>query len=720
LDEYRYPVASGMLLELDRSFPVEPNLIEFRHTYDRFRHTTVSISGETISGMISCRHAFAWVFAPLLLLSCFLVTTAGQDSAVATLTIDASQIENAISPTLYGQFAEFMFQDIKGGLYAELLRDRGFDEQPNALGLPRFWERDPDDRNDDAALHFAWDSNEFLPINGEANTLPVQHSLRVDIRSEHEQRRGIHQGWIPVRAGLDYQGYVWLKSADYVGDVLVTLEADETGGEQYASALLHHIAGDWTKYSFTLRPDKTDPLAKLAIQFPGHGRLWLDQASLLPGDAEGGVRHDVEPSVAALHPAFIRWPGGNVAQDYHWKWGIGARDHRPAWLNESWGNELEPSDFGTDEFVRFSRRVGAEPSITVNVEGRGATAEEAAAWVEYCNGNAQSRYGAMRAANGSPEPFHVRYWEIGNEIWGHWVRGHSDATTYARNLNLYVEKMRAADPSIKIIATGDNNLNWNRTVLQMAGKNIDYLSVHHYYGDAEMKGDPNNLRARPLHYEQFYSQMKKILQELAPARDIKLAVNEWNTTLPLPAQQSMQSAVYAARLMNVFERSGDLVQMSAVSDMVNGWSGGVIQASRHHVFVTPTYLVNELYASHLGRVRLASTLHGPTFNSTLEGAGIPTLDAVASRSTTDEQQIFIKVVNTDPSQQIPMKVLISGVQIASLARVETLSSESLTATNDFSHPDRVRIIESTVPTTSPFLVILPEHSVSVITLSVAQ
>lgn len=408
-----------------------------------------------------------------------------------------------------------------------------------------------------------------------------------------------------------------------------------------------------------------------------------------------------------------------MAQDYHWQWGIGARDRRPAWVNESWGNELEPSDFGTDEFVRFARRVGAEPSITVNVEGRGATAEEAAAWVEYCNGNAQSRYGAMRAANGSPVPFHVRYWEIGNEIWGDWVRGHSDALTYSRNLNLYVEKMRAADPSIKIIATGDNNLNWNRTVLQIAGKNIDYLSVHHYYGDAEMKGDPNNLRARPWHYEQFYSQMKKILQELAPGRNIKLAVNEWNTTLPLPAQESMQSAVYAARLMNVFERSGDLVQMSAVSDMVNGWSGGVIQASRHHVFVTPTYLVNKLYASHLGHVRLASTLHGPTFDSTLEGAGIATLDAVASRST-DGQQIFIKLVNTDPSQQIPLKVLLRGVQISSLARVETLNGESLTAANDFSHPDRVRIIESTVPTTSPFLVTLPEHSVSVITLSVAQ
>jgi alpha-L-arabinofuranosidase len=111
-----------------------------------------------------------------------------------------------------------------------------------------------------------------------------------------------------------------------------------------------------------------------------------------------------------------------------------------------------------------------------------------------------------------------------------------------------------------------------------------------------------------------------------PGLNIKLAVNEWNTSLPLPAQHSMQSALYGARLMNVFERTGDMVGMSAVSDMVNGWSGGIIQASRHAVFVTPTYLVNTLYASHLGHERLASTLRGPTFDSTLEGMAVPAIE----------------------------------------------------------------------------------------------
>jgi alpha-N-arabinofuranosidase len=643
----------------------------------------------------------------------------GQTSATASLTIDASKIENAISPTLYGQFTEFMFEDIKGGLYAELIRDRGFDEAPDALGLPRYWERDPDDRNDDGNMKFAWDASVYSPVRSGENTLPAQHSLRIDIARDNGQRRGIRQGWIPIRRGLAYQGYVWLKTTDYAGSVTIALEADETGGERYANSVLTNVSGDWKQYRFTWVPVKSDPLAKIAILFNGHGRLWLDQFSLMPGDAEGGVRHDVEQKVAALHPAFIRWPGGNVAQDYHWEWGIGPRDQRPVWINISWSNELEPSDFGTDEFIQFARRVGAEPSITVNVEGRGATAEEAAAWVEYCNGSPQSKYGAMRSANGNAQPFHVKFWEIGNEIWGDWVRGHSDATTYANNLNRYVEKMKAVDPSIKIIATGDNNLEWNRTVLTIAGRNIDHLAVHHYYGEREMKGDVHNLWAHPLYYERFYQQMQQMIRSLVPGRDIKLAINEWNTFLPLPRQHSMESALYAARLMNVFERSGALVQMSAVSDMVNGWPGGIIQASRHGVFVTPTYLVNELYASHLGRERLSSTLEGPAFDSTLEGKEVPAIDAVVTRSM-DGRQIFIKAVNTDSSNAVTTRVSLPGISVSKQARIETLNSERLATSNDFSHPDSVHVSARQIEAGQSFTVTLPEHSVSVITLQVER
>ncbi|NDQ55786.1 MAG: hypothetical protein GZ088_01785 [Acidipila sp.] len=642
-----------------------------------------------------------------------------QDASLpATISIDAGKVQGQISPLLYGQFDEFMFEGVKGGLYAELIRDRSFSDSPNQIGLPRDWEREPDDRNDDPALHFRWDDSVFYPAARDFQADRVEHSLRVDVAYNDGQRRGIRQAGIPVRQGISYHGYLWIKSADYSGEIAVALEADQTGGATYAQARISDIAGDWAKHEFTLSPAKTDPLAKFVVLFPGHGRVWVDQVSLLPGDAVDSVRADVFQKIKALHPAFVRWPGGNVAQDYHWMWGIGPRDQRFTWVNLSWANEYEPSDFGTDEFIQFCRNLGAEPSLTVNVEGRGATSAEAAAWVEYANGPASSKYGAMRKANGHPEPFKVKYWEIGNEIWGSWVRAHSDAQTYARNFNLYAAAMRAVDPSIRLIAVGDNDLDWDRTVLRIAGTNLDYLAIHHYYGTAEMGDDPRNLMAHPLHYEAFYNKVVQLIHELTPGRDIKLSINEWNTSLPVPRQHSMESALYAARLMNVFERS-PAVAMTAVSDMVNGWSGGVVQASRHGLFVTPIYLVNELYNRRLGTQSLAVRADGPAFDTSLEGKGLPTLDVTASR-TADGKQIFIKAVNTDGKHALKTTVQISGAGIRPEAEMETITADSLTAANSFASPEAVSTRRSAVRANSRFVVELPPYSVSVITLAITQ
>ena len=152
----------------------------------------------------------------------------------------------------------------------------------------------------------------------------------------------------------------------------------------------------------------------------------------------------------------------------------------------------------------------AEPHLVVNIEGRGATAEEAAAWVEYVNGPATTTQGAVRARNGSPEPFAVKTWELGNEIWGDWVRGHSDADTYARNYLRYRDAMLAVDPSLRLIAVGDNDMAWNRAVLGRIGPRLDYLALHHYYGLTEQEREPANLMARPLVYERFYKDVARV------------------------------------------------------------------------------------------------------------------------------------------------------------------------------------------------------------------
>jgi alpha-N-arabinofuranosidase len=649
-------------------------------------------------------------------------TVSGQTTQTATISIDTRKVENRLSPLLYGQFLEFMYEGIKGGLHAELIRNRSFEEPPNVIGLSRYWERYPDDRNDDYGLAFVWDAEVAYP---QQRKLKVdtgeperkEHSLRVEARNGVIQRHGFYQSRIPLRAGLEYRGYVWMKSNDYTGTVTVALESDVNGAVVYSSDDIKVVAGDWRKYEFRLRSTRNDPLARFAVIFPERGRIWVDQVSLLPGDAmPGAVRRDVFEKIKALKPAFIRWPGGNVAQDYRWLWGVGPRDERFTWANLSWKNEPEPGDFGTDEFILFSRAVGAEPSITVNVEGRGATVEEAAAWVEYCNGSASSKYGAMRAANGHPAPFGVKFWEVGNEIWGNWVRGHSDAETYARNYNRYAKAMRAVDSSIKLIAVGDNNMDWNRTVVGVAGGNIDYLAIHHYYGRGDMAGDPLNLMARPLFLERFYGQVEQLLRELAPDRPIKLAINEWGLDLPVERQYSLESALYGARLMNVFERRGDLVEMSAVSDLVNGWPGGIIQAGRQSLFVSPIYLVNQLYSQNRGDERLAATVRGPQFDTSKEGRNVPYLDATATR-TADGKKLFIKAVNTNPKSALTTTVIVQGAVPRARAEIKTVTAASFSASNDFDRPDSVFIKNGMVRGGRSFVVILPKHSVSVITLA---
>ena len=147
-------------------------------------------------------------------------------------------------------------------------------------------------------------------------------------------------------------------------------------------------------------------------------------------------------------------------------------------------------------------------------------------------------------AMGIPSRTASKYWEIGNEIWGDWVRGHSDAATYARNLARYIAAMRAVDPSIKVIAVGDNDMDWNRTVARSTER-FDYLAVHHYYSQRDMDGDLRNLVARPLHYERWYGEVDAMLRDVVPGDRPQLAINEWGLDIPESQQHSILGALYA-------------------------------------------------------------------------------------------------------------------------------------------------------------------------------
>ena len=644
----------------------------------------------------------------------------------AEVRVDASRVENHVSPRLYAAFTEMMAEDVKWGLTPEMLHDRSFEDAPDYLGLPSGWRLEPDERNDNvAAIRFSPTTEQAYPAVNAA-THAAEHSLRVTLAPGDitDSRRGLSQGRLSVVAGRAYRGYVWVKAGEtkaYKGNILAVLEEDNTDGKRYATATLTGVSGGWSKLSFTLTPDTTDRFAKLSLLFDGNGMLYLDQASLEPADALTEVRPDAEAMVRDLRPSFVRWPGGNVAQDYHWQWGIGPRDLRPVWINKAWSNAPEPGDFGTDEYLALCERLHIEPSITVNVDGAGATPEEAAAWVEYVNGPATSHYGAMRKANGHPQPYAVVQWELGNEIFGGWVRGHVTAEQYATAAVRYAKAMRAVDPSLKLIAVGEGVFpgsdDWNRTVARIAGPEIQYLAIHDYTSLAQNAKEPDPraaMMARAGEFEAHYRRIGEVIKEAAPDREIKLIVNEWNLFYDADTIQSMEGAVYAARLMNGFERDGDIVEAHCISDLLNGWVGGVIQASRDRVYGTAQYYALKMYREVLGSDRLASITQSPELKH-----GTATVDAVATRSA-DGARLFITLSNADAVHSVRTKLIVSGFVADGRAEAILLYADNPKTRNSFSQPHAVMPRTIGLRCKESCIIDLPPDTVAAVTIHRAK
>ena len=228
----------------------------------------------------------------------------------------------------------------------------------------------------------------------------------------------------------------------------------------------------------------------------------------------------------------------------------------------------------------------------------------------------------MRAGNGHPAPYNVRHWALGNEIFGGWVRGHVTAEQYAKEAIRYARAMRAIDPDIKLIAVGEGIFPesdaWNSAVLRIAGADVQYLAVHDYSSagqNAKAANSRNTMMARAGEFEANYRHIGDLIRQSAPGRQIKVIVNEWNLFYNADVIQSREGAVYASRMMNGFERDGDIVDANAISDLLNGWVGGIIQASRDRVYGTPQFYAVQMYRDHLGTERLHVTSTPQNFST---------------------------------------------------------------------------------------------------------
>lgn len=582
------------------------------------------------------------------------------------LQIKADEIAGTISPLLFGQFIENMYDCIDPGLHAQLLVSRGF-EYP--------------DSNDDGVSEPWFPEGEGEFALDFSRILAPSYSQRIRCLGE-EKPCGIAQSGLALYNGEDYTGYFWLYVEQAV-PVRVTV-LSEQGAEIFAETYTPEEKA-WKRYEFHLH-SACDQKVSLHFSVCQAGEIWLDQTSLMPDGAVGHVWPDVMRRIKSLRPSIMRFPGGCFADCYHWRDGVGERDLRPARPNAHWGG-TEENGFGTDEFISFCREVNCEPMICVNF-GSG-TPEEAANWVEYCNGSTDSRYGALRAANGHPEPYGVKYWDIGNEAFADWEIGHCNAEEYCRRFMIFSNAMRKVDPTIRLIACGgDGNSSdqeWNTYLCQGLGQAADYLGIHNYtpltgakYPDA--REQYYAVVGAPIQYEERMRETERVLR--GNSESMRLAVTEWNCNYQdgTYQEQTMEAAVCNGGMLNSFIRLGDMLALTMISDLVNGWPGGIIRSARGKCFGTPSYHVLALYAQAEPTELLACEYHSPTYSAKAVGnlkemEEIPLIDMVTCRTKDDRLCLF--VINRDLENTYTIQ-LPEGFFASSIS---TVSAEHFNARN---------------------------------------
>ncbi|HWE62109.1 MAG TPA: alpha-L-arabinofuranosidase C-terminal domain-containing protein, partial [Chloroflexota bacterium] len=522
-------------------------------------------------------------------------------------------------------------------------------------------------------------------------------SQRIDVRRATGRPCGLGQAGLGLRAGQRYTGYVLLRG-EGITEVEISL-ADET-------LEIAGIDAEWRRFPFTFAPDRAYDDARFSITTRRQGTLWIGAVSLMPEDQEAGWRHDVNALIRALRPPIIRYPGGNFAASYHWRDGVGERDRRPVRLDRVW-NVYEPNDVGTDEFMTLCHLLDATPYLCVNM-GDG-TPREAAAWVEYCNGPDTSEYGALRAANGHPEPYNVIYWGLGNEVYGNWQIGHVDAERYARDCVTWAQAMRAADPQgerLKLLAVGatpDFWPEWNEAVARIAGEQIDYITLHHYaQAEEAMPRDDEYLMTvtAPARIAELIADSRAAIDANAPAgKRIPIAFDEWNVihqtisdrrpvfNADWPAlerqtlftgiaaqldtvaqlrvkrqQYALVDGLYAAGVFNVFLRNADQVTMANQAQLVNLL--GLIETEQTGAYPTAEYWAFRLYVEHSGPVAVPVSVDVPTFDmramSTMPARhGVPYLDVAATRDR-EGRRLWLHVVNRHPHAPIAARIDLNG------------------------------------------------------------
>lgn len=451
--------------------------------------------------------------------------------------------------------------------------------------------------------------------------------------------------------------------------------------------------------------------------------IWVGENSRI--DNIGGIRRDVVEALCRLHPPVIRWPGGCFADDYHWEDGVGPRKDRPRRVNLWWGKSIETNGFGTHEFIEFCRLIGARPYLAGNL-GSGS-AREMRDWVEYCNFAGDSTLARRRGGNGSPHPFGVRYWGVGNEAWG--CGGNFCPEDYAAEYKRYATYLHDfADAPLFLIACGPdgNKPDWTRRFLTKLGSfpRIHGLAAHYYCGAAGTATDYTTeqwyeLIGRALAIESLITEHRAIMDDFDPRRRIGLIIDEWGTWHPptpgrnpnhLWQQNTLRDALIAAATLDIFNRHADKIVMANIAQMVNVLQA-MILIENEKMVTTPTYHVFDLYQSHQGgqSLRMSFEADAISYAAGNQRQNLPGLSGSASLKM---GVLTLSIVN--PHAMLPMEAAIElrdrGVHEVTMS---VLTDSDIAAHNTLAAPHRLQPAATTLQINNEWRHTFPPASVTV-------
>ena len=376
---------------------------------------------------------------------------------------------------------------------------------------------------------------------------------------------------------------------------------------------------------------------------------------------------------------------------------------RPTIRELAW-QSIEPNQFGTDESVQLSRRMGWMPMFTVNL-GTG-TPEEARNWVEYCNSPAGTKYANLRAANGNLTPHAVKIWCLGNEMDSPWQLGHVPADQYAIRAQQTAKMMKDVDRTIELVVCGSCNislptyLEWDRQVLEHLGDQVDYISLHRYVGNPN--NDTPDFLAVTNSIDRQIEEMDAACCFVQAQRRSRsrpyLCFDEWNVWYKnqqmdgegklaphlIEEVYNLEDALVVAGFLNSFIRHADVVKIANLAQIVNVIAP--ILTRGNEMLIQSIFYPFEMFSSRREGISLQPILQGPTYTSRTNGTAL----YVDTSAILAGNRLHLFAVNRSLTESAPIHIHLTDSSILALDNAELLTGPNAKAANSFERPDIVK------------------------------